>query len=454
MGNGAGWTAGVYTIARLESNAHTDIVYTHIVTQADIAAKSIKNTAVVTDPSNPSNPQTPSTETAVRSFTATKTVDKTYVLGLGEELTYTIRVTNTGGVALENIKVEDVMGNGAGWTAGVYTIARLESNAHTDIVYTHIVTQADIAAKSIKNTAVVTDPSNPSNPQTPSTETVVRPNVILAKIDDFGRYKTYKGGLTGSVLDNDLLNGQVIHKEDVILTPGLSPVSGVKMNADGTISIDPFVKIGRYEYPYTICEKANPNNCSSSMAILVVEPLVLHAEDDNFGPYQGKYPNVTPSVLDNDNQEGTKVIPSEVILTYVSGDKELTLNGDGTIRVADRTRAGTYKLTYRICSTIDPSVCSEAVATVIIENDLFIPNVFTPNGDGNNDNFVIIGIEGFDRVGITIVNRWGNEVYRNENYDNTWNGRGLNEGTYYYIITTHKGGKSEVIKGWVLIKKR
>jgi len=86
-------------------------------------------------------------------------------------------------------------------------------------------------------------------------------------------------------------------------------------------------------------------------------------------------------------------------------------------------------------------------------NPLKIPNVFTPNGDGRNDQFEIIGSEGFDRIEVTIINRWGNEVYRNDDYRNDWSGDGLTEGTYYYLITTHLGNTKEVHKGWVLIKR-
>ena len=62
-------------------------------------------------------------------------------------------------------------------------------------------------------------------------------------------------------------------------------------------------------------------------------------------------------------------------------------------------------------------------------NALNIPNVFTPNGDGNNDTFEIRGLDLFAENDIIIVNRWGNEVFKQTNYKNTWTGEGLNEGT-------------------------
>ena len=85
--------------------------------------------------------------------------------------------------------------------------------------------------------------------------------------------------------------------------------------------------------------------------------------------------------------------------------------------------------------------------------DLFIPNVFTPNGDGSFDTFIITGLENYESADVTIFNRWGNEVYRNRKYQNNWDGHGLNEGTYYYLIEMEKDGKRDVYKGWVLLKR-
>jgi gliding motility-associated-like protein len=83
----------------------------------------------------------------------------------------------------------------------------------------------------------------------------------------------------------------------------------------------------------------------------------------------------------------------------------------------------------------------------------FIPNVFTPNGDGSFDTFIITGLEEYDSAEVIILNRWGNEVYRNSDYNNNWDGYGLNEGTYYYLINLVKDGKRNVYKGWLLLKR-
>jgi len=72
----------------------------------------------------------------------------------------------------------------------------------------------------------------------------------------------------------------------------------------------------------------------------------------------------------------------------------------------------------------------------------FIPQGFSPNGDGVHDTFVIENVSG-RRIYLEVYNRWGNLVYRNNDYRNDWGGKcnqgihigdDLPEGTYYYIV--------------------
>lgn len=68
-----------------------------------------------------------------------------------------------------------------------------------------------------------------------------------------------------------------------------------------------------------------------------------------------------------------------------------------------------------------------------------VQNVITPNGDGRNDMLDISEIVGADGCLISILDRWGREVFRQENYANSWSGtttagEDLPDGTYYYIV--------------------
>ncbi|CAG0990429.1 MAG: PKD domain-containing protein [Bacteroidetes bacterium] len=101
---------------------------------------------------------------------------------------------------------------------------------------------------------------------------------------------------------------------------------------------------------------------------------------------------------------------------------------------------------YTICQIVRNSLkgCEDSACTLIeVIGELIIPNVFTPNGDGNNDIFYIRGLYGKNNK-MEIFTRWGQMVYYNETYGNDWDGRtssGLevSAGTYYFILKTTDG---------------
>ncbi len=66
--------------------------------------------------------------------------------------------------------------------------------------------------------------------------------------------------------------------------------------------------------------------------------------------------------------------------------------------------------------------------------EIEVPNVFSPNGDGANDRFVIEGILGTDNT-VRIFNRWGQKVFEARNYANNWAAQDLSDGTYFYEVT-------------------
>ncbi len=68
---------------------------------------------------------------------------------------------------------------------------------------------------------------------------------------------------------------------------------------------------------------------------------------------------------------------------------------------------------------------------------LYIPTVFSPDGDNINDIFYIKG-NGFDELSFEIYNRWGQQVFQSDNLNNGWDGIYLNQpspiGTYVYQL--------------------
>lgn len=84
-----------------------------------------------------------------------------------------------------------------------------------------------------------------------------------------------------------------------------------------------------------------------------------------------------------------------------------------------------------------------------------IPNVFTPNGDGRNDTFSIPDLTQYKDNELMIVNRWGTNVYQTKNYQNSWTGDMLDEGTYFYSLkVVNNKGKQEEYKGYVMLLRK
>ena len=381
-------------------------------------------------------------------------------------VTYTFVVTNDGNVTVSGITVNDpllggVIDNATGtWPSKVGTLAPGES---VSLQGKYKVTQADVLAGKIVNTATVKgiDPLDTAGeqelPERPSNEVTVETAMPIIDAVDDGPYRIngFTGGTTPSVFGNDLLDNAPVIPAEVRLTWTTDEVpEGLTLNLDGTVAVASATRAGTHVLGYRICEVLNLVNCDQAIITVIVEPAPLEAVDDNYRMEWSRDEMVTGSVLDNDRFNNGSIDLNHVTLTPgTPSDPGLRMNPDGTITIAPSTRPGTYTYPYTICEVLNPTSCKEAIATIVIESkDLFIPNIFTPDGDGTNDTFEIVGIEHFDRISLLVINRWGNEVYRNDSYDNKWNGHGLNNGTYYYIITTYKDGRSEVIKGWVMIK--
>lgn len=99
-------------------------------------------------------------------------------------------------------------------------------------------------------------------------------------------------------------------------------------------------------------------------------------------------------------------------------------------------------------STGDVSL-SESTLIKLDRMPTYIPEGFSPNGDGMNDKFVVQNVND-KHVSLEMYNRWGNRVYRSDDYKNDWGGevtegfflgRDIPDGTCYYIIIIDRKDK-------------
>ncbi|QNL52620.1 gliding motility-associated C-terminal domain-containing protein [Olivibacter sp. SDN3] len=105
-------------------------------------------------------------------------------------------------------------------------------------------------------------------------------------------------------------------------------------------------------------------------------------------------------------------------------------------------------------SQADPDLSNNSASAVTDVIALKIANIFSANGDGINDFFERSGLELFEDNELYIFNRWGAELFHIKKYQNNWDGRNLNERTYYDALCIRmESGKWETFKGYITIKR-
>jgi uncharacterized repeat protein (TIGR01451 family) len=407
------------TCATVAPGATCSLTGTYTLTQADIDAGEIGNTG--TGDSDQTDPVTKDITTPLPQ-TPLLTVEKsstgiTYT-AIGEEIYYTITVTNTGNVTIDNIEITDA-------NADIGSIAcsgtSLLPGEFLTCMAIHTVDMDDMLAGEVVNIAKATGDDPLGNPLSfESNEVVVTVKVLIAN-DDIGTpVNGNDGGVAvPNVLDNDALNGNPVIPAEIILTQISTTNPGVTLNpATGAVNVAPGTPAGNYELVYEICEIALPANCDQATVFVTVEaPEILAVADNATGinGYTGQQDVL--NIFDNDLLNGVAVDPEKVTLTETSPDPtgSLTLNPDGSVDVIPGTPAGTYSLTYTICEKLNPTNCSTATVQIeviapeiLAEDDSYSPiNGYDGNPNvGNaltNDSYNGIVPASIDDVDITVL---------------------------------------------------
>lgn len=143
---------------------------------------------------------------------------------------------------------------------------------------------------------------------------------------------------------------------------------------------------------------------------------------------------------------------SNTNLTAISWTPSSTLVGATTFKPLAKPTATT---TYTLSVTAANGCTSTDNALVTVLPYCIKPlDAFTPNKDGTNDLWQVTAFGGtcLARVYVNVFNRYGNLVYKNDNYQNNWdgtyNGKPVPDGTYYYVIDYRLiNGESIVMRG-------
>jgi uncharacterized repeat protein (TIGR01451 family) len=231
-------------VGSLAPGAQATFTATYVVTQADVDAGGITNTATGTGvpPTGPPI-ESPPSEVEVPSapepgLSLVKSASSAPIEAAGDVITYTFRVTNTGNVTMTGIEIDEGEFSGTGELSAIACpdAAPLLPGASIDCEATYVVTQADVDAGSIENTATATGtpPSGPPIEAPPSTVTVEidpEPGLTVVKsvepieVDEFvaGAELEYRFVVTNT--GNVTVTGVTVSEEDFTGTGELSSVA-------------------------------------------------------------------------------------------------------------------------------------------------------------------------------------------------------------------------------------
>jgi gliding motility-associated-like protein len=251
--------------------------------------------------------------------------------------------------------------------------------------------------------------------------------------------------------------------------------------ANGCIGLPQTFSVTVNPNPTDITSQITPETCSSSNAMLII----TNANGGN-SPYQFSFNGgtnaiapdsivnlsagiYTLTVTDANNCVYTKTVSIDNIAGPDASFTANQLTGLDSINVvftnqsssganisyywnfgngnSDTTTSLTFsptQLYYGINSynvsliaTNGNSLCNDTARLFIyvdISPYIEVPNVFSPNGDGINENFSV-KYRGYKELNLLIFNRWGNKLFETASPEKGWNGENAKEGTYFYIIT-------------------
>ncbi|MEM9847374.1 MAG: gliding motility-associated C-terminal domain-containing protein, partial [Bacteroidota bacterium] len=167
-------------------------------------------------------------------------------------------------------------------------------------------------------------------------------------------------------------------------------------------------------------------------------------------------------VLANDSLLTAGSISFSVTTSPILGNASFLDNSDKLGYRSNEGEIGNDNFTYEVCyeGCQDPKavLCAQAIVNV---NVVFPPELcvvadfLTPNGDSKNDQFIVSCAEAgeYPNNELIIFNEWGDEVFRASPYNNDWegtyNGNELPDGTYFYIFIPEPGVDAQ--KGFITL---
>jgi gliding motility-associated-like protein len=159
---------------------------------------------------------------------------------------------------------------------------------------------------------------------------------------------------------------------------------------------------------------------------------------------------------------GAKTIPTILVTadkTTINAGTQVQLTASGAdtyswlpvetlsdASLANPIATPTATTTYTVTGTLTAGCSSSNQITITIDNSeisITIPPAFSPNGDGSNEQLIIQGASNYPECIISVYDGRGRKVYQaqgnGENWDGTYQGKPVPDGTYYYVFSCPEG---------------
>lgn len=197
---------------------------------------------------------------------------------------------------------------------------------------------------------------------------------------------------------------------------------------------------------YTFYAQGTLSGCTSSAVVVIanyynISASILSSTLNGVAPLSVQFTNTSTGINASNNSNWW----------FGDGNSSNSYNASNVFQLPG---------TYTVQLVVSNGLCADTADVIINVNPalVFVPEIFTPNGDGHNDFFAVKNIDYFKDNELQIYNRWGNLVYKMSNYNNSWNGNSnvsdkigggkLPAGTYFYLLQLNDS-KKQVFKGFV-----
>ncbi len=296
----------------------TDCTATYTLTQADVDAGQVDNTATATG-TPPTGPDVSDTDTESVPLAADPTIALAKTGSLadtngdgvdseGDIVTYTFTVENTGNVTLDPVGVTDPL---PGLSAITCPASSLAPGDDTDCTATYTVTQTDVDAGSVINlaTATGTPPSGPDVSDTDPATVDLTPDATISLTK------------TGSLADT---NGDGVDSEGDIVTYTFAVENTGNVTLDPVAVTDPLPGLSTITCPATTLAPGDDTDCTATYTLTQTD--IDNGQVDNTATATGT-PPTGPNVTDTDTESVPLAADPTIALTKTGSLADT--NGDG-----------------------------------------------------------------------------------------------------------------------------